>query len=585
MAIAHTFPGVFIEEIPSGVRAITGVPTAIAAFVGRTRTGPVDDPIILNSFGDFVRVFGGLDANSSVSYAIRDFFSNGGGQAVVVRMYRTPDDIDTLTSTEDGSARVQVGTTSPDLFVLKAISPGGWANDMTVTVGVIDPDFVLATPTGSPPSDPRAANAQLAEVMALLGLDSPEEAVYEANMRSIFNLTIESAGVAETIGNLTLVPSPRQITQVLQIGKTESQFVVWDPDDQPVVSPADQPTDIEAIVGVGNFPRDYKVEESLAGLGSDSDTLQPDDYMLEDVDGTKHGILALDKTDIFNILCIPPDQRNPADLVSWDNTDPGVFSDALGYCVTRRAMLVVDPPTTFELPRQGSQVLSDLATQGINGTNARNGVMYFPRVLEVDSLKGNKVGTFVSCGIVAGVMAKTDAARGVWKAPAGIDAGISGTTGLAFNMTDPENGLINPIGINALRTFPIIGSVIWGARTLRGADVVADDYKYLPVRRFALFLEESLFRGLKFAVFEPNDEPLWAQIRLNVGAFMNNLFRQGAFQGRTPREAYFVKCDNETTTQNDINLGVVNVLVGFAPLKPAEFVIIKIQQIAGQVTT
>jgi len=152
-------------------------------------------------------------------------------------------------------------------------------------------------------------------------------------------------------------------------------------------------------------------------------------------------------------------------------------------------------------------------------------------------------------------------------------------------MTDAENGEINPIGINALRTFPIIGSVVWGARTLRGADSIADDYKYLPVRRFALFLEESLFRGLKFAVFEPNDEPLWSQIRLNVGAFLNNLFRQGAFQGRTPRDAYFVKCDSETTTQNDINLGVVNVLVGFAPLKPAEFVVVKIQQIAGQVTT
>jgi phage tail sheath protein FI len=203
----------------------------------------------------------------------------------------------------------------------------------------------------------------------------------------------------------------------------------------------------------------------------------------------------------------------------------------------------------------------------------------------VDPLNGNRVGTFASCGVVAGVMAATDASRGVWKAPAGIDAGISGTVGLAVNMTDAENGEINPIGINALRTFPIVGSVLWGARTMRGSDQVADDYKYVPVRRFALFLEESLFRGLKFAVFEPNDEPLWSQIRLNVGAFLNNLFRQGAFQGRTPRDAYFVKCDNETTTQNDINLGVVNVLVGFAPLKPAEFVVIKIQQIAGQVTT
>ena len=115
-----------------------------------------------------------------------------------------------------------------------------------------------------------------------------------------------------------------------------------------------------------------------------------------------------------------------------------------------------------------------------------------------------------------------------------------------------------------------------------GDDHLASEWKYIPVRRTALFIEESLYRGTKWVVFEPNDEPLWAQIRLNVGAFMNNLFRQGAFQGKTPREAYFVKCDKETTTQNDIDLGIVNILVGFAPLKPAEFVIIKLQQIAGE---
>jgi phage tail sheath protein FI len=150
------------------------------------------------------------------------------------------------------------------------------------------------------------------------------------------------------------------------------------------------------------------------------------------------------------------------------------------------------------------------------------------------------------------------------------------------SLTDAENGLLNPLGVNCLRAFPIIGSVVWGARTLRGADLLADEYKYVPVRRLALYIEESLFRGTQWVVFEPNDEPLWSQIRLNVGAFMQNLFRQGAFQGTTPSAAYFVKCDQETTTQNDINRGVVNVVVGFAPLKPAEFVIIKIQQMAGQ---
>jgi len=184
---------------------------------------------------------------------------------------------------------------------------------------------------------------------------------------------------------------------------------------------------------------------------------------------------------------------------------------------------------------------------------------------------------------MAGLYAATDASRGVWKAPAGTDSRLRNVQGLDYVLTDRENGVLNPLGVNCLRTLAVYGNVAWGARTLDGADVQASDWKYVPVRRLALFLEESLYRGTKWVVFEPNDEPLWAQIRLNIGAFMQNLFRQGAFQGRTPREAYLVKCDRETTTQDDINRGVVNILVGFAPLKPAEFVIIRIQQLAGQV--
>jgi uncharacterized protein len=153
---------------------------------------------------------------------------------------------------------------------------------------------------------------------------------------------------------------------------------------------------------------------------------------------------------------------------------------------------------------------------------------------------------------------------------------------LAYTMTDAENGVLNPVAINCLRSLPIYGNVCWGARTLDGADQLASDWKYVPVRRLALYIESSLYQGTQWVVFEPNDEPLWSQIRLNVGTFMQNLFQQGAFQGSTPRSAYFVKCDSDTTTQADIDLGVVNILVGFAPLKPAEFVILQIQQIANQ---
>jgi phage tail sheath protein FI len=242
-------------------------------------------------------------------------------------------------------------------------------------------------------------------------------------------------------------------------------------------------------------------------------------------------------------------------------------------------MLIVDPPADWN-PLAGTP---NPSTLGLAGPEARNAAIYFPRVIQADPLREGQRDTFAPCGIIAGVMARTDTQRGIWKAPAGIDAALNGIQDLAINLTDAENGQLNPLGINCLRSFPVTGAVIWGARTLRGADQIADEYKYIPVRRLALYIEESLYRGTQWIVFEPNDELLWSQIRLNVGAFMHNLFRQGAFQGKTPREAYFVKCDSETTTQNDINQGIVNIFVGFAPLKPAEFVIISLQQMAGQI--
>ena len=244
-------------------------------------------------------------------------------------------------------------------------------------------------------------------------------------------------------------------------------------------------------------------------------------------------------------------------------------------------MLIVDPPagwTTAAAARDGLD-----ADIGLTGLAARNAALYFPRLRQADPLLKGQVDTFVPCGAIAGVMARTDAQRGVWKAPAGAHAVLLGTPDLSVPVTDAENGILNPLGVNCLRRFPSAGPVAWAARTLRGADRFADEYKYIPVRRLALYLEESIGRGIRWAVFEPNDEPLWAQLRLHVGTFMHGLFVQGAFQGNTPRDAYFVKVDRDTTTQSDIDGGFTNVLVGFAPLKPAEFVIVKIQQLAGQV--
>jgi phage tail sheath protein FI len=295
-------------------------------------------------------------------------------------------------------------------------------------------------------------------------------------------------------------------------------------------------------------------------------------------DGTKPGPteyqLAYEKiasnVDLINLLVLP---KNEGDTAA---ERAALWGPASAFCQARRAFLLLDAPDDVDTV---DEVLAEVVQRRF-GLVKDHAAFYWPRV------RVNPDGTsrFIApTGSIAGIMARIDNARGVWKAPAGLDADVRGVLGVRVPMSDPENGRINPQAVNAVRVFPN-GIISWGARTMDGFDNSGnDDYKYVPVRRLALFLEESLVRGLKFAVFEPNDEPLWAQIRTAVGAFLNTLFRQGAFQGRTPRDAYFVKVDSETTTQNDINLGIVNVVVGFAPLKPAEFVVITIQQKAGQV--
>lgn len=517
MPVAPTYPGVYIQEIPSGVRTISGVATSITAFIGQAVRGPVNNPTTVNSFGDFERIFGGLSAESTMSYAVRHFFQNGGGQALIVRVVAASAEPAALTlPTGDGN------------LVLGAISAGAWGNNLQALV-----DYDTADPDNT----------------------------------ALFNLTISyvldgKAVSTERFLNLTVEPgAARNVEDVLE-AESNLVFVETLSEERP-----------EESVGANADP--------VPGLGgmddNGADFIDEGDYAGEE--NNKTGLYALERADIFNILCIPP--------VSFDtDISTDLWGEALTYCKRRRAVLIVDSPTAWndvsDITANSNQALSDL-TGSWSGRDYA--ALYFPHVLAADPLKENRMREFVPCGMVAGVYARTDATRGVWKAPAGQEASLSGARQLSVKMTDAENGQLNPLGVNCLRSLPAMGNVVWGSRTVDGADRLASEWKYVPVRRLALYIEESLFRGTQWVVFEPNDEPLWAQIRLNVGAFMHNLFRQGAFQGATPRDAYFVKCDRETTTQNDINNGVVNVLVGFAPLKPAEFVIISIQQMAGQIDT
>ena len=502
-----TYPGVYVEEVPSGVRTIAGVATSIGLFIGWATRGRVNEGERIFSFADFEREYGGLDRRSYLGYAVRNFFDNGGTDAYVIRIAKT-----SVPEGDTTSVIAATATTKLDDLAIEASSPGDWAHAYSVRLRK------RATP-----------DQKRFKLDVLLG--KPADNV-----------------VVETYENLSKDAGDPRFVEAI-VNARSSIITVKVP-----ASPAD-PTDSEATLG-----------DSAGTPGNPGDVLDPN------AEPAKTIVPALfdtgggaDKVDLFNLVCVP------------GLTDGATIGKLQAGCKKKRAFLIVDCPedSTIEtaVTDAGACIGSDPSYAGF----------YFPWMRAADPLQDGGIRDFPPCGYVAGVMARTDGTRGVWKAPAGVDSVLNGVLEFKVPMSDAQNGALNPKAVNCLRTLPVYGNVVWGSRTLDGDNDRGSEWKYVPVRRMALFLEESLFRGTQWVVFEPNDEPLWAQIRLNIGAFLQQLFRQGAFQGMTPREAYFVKCDRTTTTQADINLGVVNILVGFAPLKPAEFVVLRIQQIAGDI--
>ena len=479
------YPGVYVEELPSGVRAIEGVPTSTALFIGWAARGPVDRAVELSSFAEYERHFGGPDPRAWLGYAVRHFFLNGGDKALVIRI---ESDGAERASARVGGLNVQANTS------------GAWGNGLCIE----------RTETG-----------------ATFRLDVREGS--------------REGPVLESFADLSLAESDLRFAPAIING--ESSLLTG------------TAVDIAASDAAG---------AAMLEGGADGQPLGPDDEtFVAALAPLFESGGAVDQVDLFNLLCEPGLTR--ADAVAT----------LQAHARARRAFLIVDCAD--------HATVSDFeAGVPLRGADASHSAFYFPWVMAQDPAQSNAVRAFPPSGCVAGVYARTDSTRGVWKAPAGVEARLQDAVGLAVSVTDAENGRLNPRAVNCLRTMPNYGSIVWGARTLAGDDAAGSEWKYVPVRRVASFIEESLYRGTQWVVFEPNNEPLWDQIRLNVGAFMHALFGQGAFQGQTPREAYFVKCDRETTTQNDIDLGRVNILVGFAPLKPAEFVIVRIQQMARQ---
>jgi phage tail sheath protein FI len=508
MPVTVSYPGVYIEEIPSGVHTITGVATSIAAFVGWAPQGPTDSAQLVLSFPDFVRLYGGLDSRSLLGYAVSHFFTNGGRQAYIVRL------VDSATASP---ATWTLAATGGNLL-LSGRNDGQWADSYGV---------LLKNLAGS---------------------------TTRFRLQVVFNPSGASApAIVESFENLSIASPDPQGRYAVDVINAQSN-ILSSSVSAPLTAP---PVDITAPRMPDVNGNDGNVLSPNTPAGAFETALLPPSLI--------GGVHFLEKVDLFNLLVVPGE------------IDPGTLGSLETFCRDQSAFLIADSAQTDTLT-----TLQNGPNAAITGNDAINAAFYFPWVNAADPLNQNRQTAFPPSGFVAGIYARTDGTRGVWKAPAGIDASLSGATGVSVPLTDNQNGVLNPLAINCIRNFSVYGTILWGARTLRGNDEIGSEWKYIPVRRLALYLEMSLLRGTKWVVFEPNDDPLWAQIRLNVGAFMQTLFRQGAFQGKTPQQAYFVKCDSETTTPTDQNNGIVNILVGFAPLKPAEFVIIQIQQMAGQ---
>ncbi len=600
MPVTPTYPGVYIEELSSSVRTITGVSTSVTAFVGYTTMGPVSTPVTLTSFADFQRRFGGLSQVSPLSYSVQQFFLNGGSIAVVVRLSpgakaatAKVDDGSSFTVTAlepgqaGGSLRVAVDpSATAHQFDLRVFDLGGRVRESYrgVSVGTLEntvnaASAVVNVKVADNPTDPTPSGTVSDEIAMANGI--PADVADKS-----FDATVTPAGGSDNRKSITLYsagdPKPQSIAELAVL--LERRLRSADPGDRgfsaatvTVVGKrlhtvSGNPDSTITLIGEAASILKLQANPAPASVpladGADGTPPQAADLIGSAVDKT--GLYALADVPDLNLLVIP-------ELATLAGDPIPVIAQAIRLCEDRRAFFIVDAPAAWT---DLDKARSGLAT--FDSVRSDHAALYFPQISQTDPLTG-QLRAFPPSGAIAGIYASTDTARGVWKAPAGTEAVLSGTRALTVPMTDPENGLINPLGLNALRSFPVIGPVVWGARTLAGADQLTSQWKYIPVRRLALFLEESLYRGTKWVVFEPNDEPLWGQIRLNVGAFLHTLFLQGAFQGTSAREAYFVKVDKTTTTQDDINRGVVNIVVGFAPLKPAEFVVIQIEQITGQI--
>jgi phage tail sheath protein FI len=540
-------PGVYVQELSGAVKPIQGVSTSTAAFIGVADKGPIPGhtlpngraaaPVLVTSFTDYLRQFGGFRKDSFLTYAVQAFFQNGGARLYIVRVVGK---VSSPPTSPPGSGPAAAATSSTPLTV-SALTEGLWGNSISYSI--------------SNSSDGDTNNFKLT-------------VFYDSGSGPV---PVETFDSITFTNSSTLLPGARnQAVYARTAVNSRSEYIAITAD-------------------VGSRPANTLTNATLTN-GSDGPPAQAADFIgLAAINSTVtgSGLFALDKITDVSLIAVP------------GQGDPNTVNQGVEYCKNQRQLqdcfFIGDmgTVTSVDAARTDGTVpsvslVSDavtFATSGFGGTPLDKsagdyGAVYFPWVWSTDPIGTGRNPKILlpPSGFMAGIYARIDNSRGVFKAPAGTEAGVGGALNLATTVSDREQDVLNPISVNVLRTVPGSGFVVWGTRTF-GSDT---SWRYVPVRRMAIFLRASIYYGIQWAVFEPNDETLWAALRLNIRSFMLTQFRAGAFQGSKPDEAFFVQCDSSTTTQQDIDNGVVNILVGFAPLKPAEFVVVKLSQKVNQ---
>jgi phage tail sheath protein FI len=639
-----TYPGVYMREVSSGVRPIQAASTSTAAFLGEAARGPIGKPVRIQNFTEFRSTFGGFLSTTYLAHAVFQFLNNGGSLCYVVRVAAnakaaaativhggdTAHPALTLTASNAGvwgnALEVEVADSAADpdnlfdlvVFLTSSGSREEVERHTDLSMDPTSPSFVESVLSirskylvaadvkdsvhavagflegDNVPADQVAAllkPEQRALRISLDGdgfqeitlagesLDTMEKlrAALETAIREVIPLRLDAEqnpypGATVTVeGTVDNAPKALRITS----GKTGPQSRV-------AVRPAEannrdaakllrlhsapvRRVDGAAVLRPTKAGNPYLIGDGQENAhlkspqkGTDGDTPQDDDYTA--------AFRLLDTVGDISLIAVPGEGSEE------------VVAAGLNYCGNLRPLS--DCFFIADLLQQDDTPTEVEAWQTrLSGANSY-GAAYYPWLRMADPNGGPEAIDVPPSGFVAGIYARTDTQRGVWKTPAGIQASVAGSVGLTRELTDVEHGILNksPKSVCAIRHFPASGTVVWGGRTLSDGQ----EWRYIAPRRMAIFLRKSIFDGIQWAVFEPNDEPLWSQLRLNLNAFMMTLFRKGAFQGATPSQAFFVKVDSETTTQADIDDGVVNILVGFAPLKPAEFVVVQLSQKAGQ---